>query len=71
MGLMNSFTMMWRAVNPTLAEIDAARVAFEGVDVTDLVPRLVMVRRAVAADFYSEALPNVSNSAEAADWICP
>jgi len=53
---MNSFKM-WRAVNPTQTEIDAASLAFEGVDVIDILPRLVMVRRAVEARFYTDDAP--------------
>jgi hypothetical protein len=53
---MNRFNIMWRGVNPSSAEIEAASAAFEGLDVTDIVPRLVMVRRAVAARFYTDEL---------------
>jgi len=57
---MNSFSM-WRAVNPSSAEIEAACAAFEGLDVMAIVPRLVMVRRAVAACFYTDELPEQEN----------
>jgi len=53
---MNKFNMTWQAVNPSSAEIEGVRAAFEGLDATDLVPRLVMIRRAVAACFYSDDL---------------
>ncbi|HEY1295581.1 MAG TPA: hypothetical protein VGJ60_21080 [Chloroflexota bacterium] len=53
---MNSFNM-WQTVNPTPNEIDAASTAFEGVDVIDILPRLVMVRRAVEARFYTDDPP--------------
>jgi hypothetical protein len=52
---MNSFNM-WRAVNPTPAEVCAASAAFEGQDVIDILPRLVMVRRAIVARFYTDDL---------------
>lgn len=53
---MNSLSM-WRAVNPSPIEIQAASAAFEGADVIDILPRLVMVRRAVEACFYTDELP--------------
>lgn len=53
---MNSVNM-WGAVNPSPAEIQAACAAFEGLNVTDILPRLVMVRRAVEASFYTDTLP--------------
>jgi hypothetical protein len=53
---MNSANM-WGAVNPSPIEIQAASAAFEGVNVTDILPRLVMVRRAVEASFYTDDLP--------------
>ena len=56
---MNSFKM-WRVVNPTPTEIDAASAAFEGVNVTDILPRLVMVRRAVDARFYTDDPPDTT-----------
>jgi hypothetical protein len=54
--MMNTLRM-WRAVNPSPAEIEAATAAFAGLDVIDILPRLVMVRRAVAACFYTDDLP--------------
>ena len=54
--MMNTFKM-WRAVNPSPVEIEAANAAFAGLDVIDILPRLVMVRRAVAACFYTDDLP--------------
>jgi len=53
---MNKFNMMWRAVNPSSAELEAASAAFGGLNVVDMAPRLVMVRRAVAACFYTDNL---------------
>ena len=38
-------------------EIQAASAAFDAVDVPDLLPRLIMVRRAVEASFYTADLP--------------
>ena len=58
---MNKFNRMWQAVNPSSDEIEGVRVAFEGLDATDLVPRLVMVRRAVAACFYTDDLTKQEN----------
>jgi hypothetical protein len=52
---------MWRAVNPSSAELEAASAVFEGLDVVDIVPRLIMVRRAVAACFYTDDLPALEN----------
>jgi hypothetical protein len=53
---MNSFSL-WRAVDPLPTEIQAARAAFAGLDMRDnSLPRLVMVRRAVAASFYTDDL---------------
>ncbi len=49
---------IWRHVNPSPSEIQAARAAFEGVDVIDIMPRLVMIRRAVDARFYTDDLPD-------------
>ena len=54
---MSAWMNMWRTVNPSPNEIEAAQAAFDGVDVTDIVPRLVMVRRAVAAEYYTDTLP--------------
>ncbi|MBV9577284.1 MAG: hypothetical protein JO057_01705 [Chloroflexi bacterium] len=48
---------MWAAVDPSPTEIEAASAAFEGLNVTDILPRLVMVRRAVVASFYTDDLP--------------
>jgi hypothetical protein len=57
---MNSFNM-WGAVNPSPTEIQAASAAFEGLNVTDILPRLVMVRRAVEASYYTDELrPSVN-----------
>jgi hypothetical protein len=53
---MNSVTI-WRAVNPSPTEIQAASAAFDGQDVIDILPRLVMVRRAVEACFYTDEMP--------------
>ncbi len=53
---MNS-VKMWQSVNPSPTEIEAASAAFEGLNVTDILPRLVMVRRAVEASFYTDDLP--------------
>ena len=58
---MNSFEM-WRAVDPLPSEIQAATAAFDGLDVIDILPRLVMVRRAVAACFYNDDLPKNADS---------
>ncbi|HET6315780.1 MAG TPA: hypothetical protein VFG86_04935 [Chloroflexota bacterium] len=51
---------MWQQVNPSPTEIEAAHAAFEGVDVVDIMPRLVMIRRAVEANFYTDDLPDVA-----------
>ena len=56
---MNSFKM-WRAVDPSPTEIQAAYAVFEGLDVSDILPRLVMVRRAVAAAYYTDDEPTIS-----------
>jgi hypothetical protein len=47
----------WQTINPTPDEIHAAYVAFEDLPTMDFLPRLVMVRRAVAAGFYTDNLP--------------
>jgi hypothetical protein len=44
---MNSVDM-WRAVDPSSTEIQAASAVFEGRDVIDILPRLVMVSRTVS-----------------------
>ena len=60
--LMNSFNNIWRAVDPSSSEIQAAQAVFEGLDVRDILPRLVMVRRAVAASFYTDDVPGLAHS---------
>ena len=62
---MNSANM-WGAVNPSATEIEAASAAFEGLNVTDILPRLVMVRRAVEASFYTDELPEATDYRSAA-----
>jgi len=57
---------IWRLVNPSPTEIEAARAAFEDVDVTDIMPRLVMVRRAVDANYYTDQLPRKRRAAKKA-----
>ena len=57
---------MWGAVNPSQIEIEAASAAFEGLNVTDILPRLVMVRRAVEASFYTDDLPDAADYPSAA-----
>jgi hypothetical protein len=52
---MNSLNI-WQTVNPSPTEIQAASAAFDGLDVIDILPRLVMVRRAVEACYYTDEL---------------
>ena len=49
---------LWNIVSPSPSEISAAFAAFQGLRVVCILPRLVMIRRAVAAHFYSEDLPS-------------
>jgi hypothetical protein len=53
-------TEIWKTVDPTLAEVQAALCAFAGADnpgeVFAFLPQMVMVRRAVAASFFSEGV---------------
>ena len=52
----NQSLRLWNAVCPSAAEISAAFVAFDRLPVVCILPRLVMIRRAVAAHFYNEDL---------------
>jgi hypothetical protein len=53
----NETVKLWNAVGPSASEIAAVFAAFQESRVTHLLPRLVMVRRAVAAGFYTDHLP--------------
>jgi hypothetical protein len=68
---MKSFNL-WRAVDPLPTEIQAAQAAFEGLDLRDnnILPRLIMVRRAVAASFYSDYSDDLRGLAHAS-WASP
>ena len=47
---------LWNAVGPSASEIAGVFAAFPESRVTHILPRLVMVRRAVAARFYTDDL---------------
>jgi len=55
---MNQSLRLWNIVSPSATEIAAAFAAFQGLRVVYILPRLVMVRRAVAARFYRDDLPD-------------
>ena len=61
----NDSFRLWNAVSPSADEIAAAFAAFEGLRVVYILPRLVMVRRAVAADFYTDDLRSQPGSPRA------
>jgi hypothetical protein len=46
----------WQTINPSPDEMLAASAAFGELPKMDVLPRLVMVRRAVAAGFYTDDL---------------
>jgi hypothetical protein len=46
----------WQTINPTPDELLAAFDAFGELPTMDLLPRLIMARRAVAAGFYTDDL---------------
>jgi hypothetical protein len=48
---------LWNAVAPSPTEIASAFAAFAGMRVLHILPRLVMVRRAIDAGFYTDDLP--------------
>lgn len=52
---MNSLNI-WRLITPSADEVDAAYAAFGELPKPDMLPRLVMVRRAVAAGYYTDDL---------------
>jgi hypothetical protein len=53
----NETIKLWNAVGPSASEIAAVFAAFPESRITHILPRLVMVRRAVAAHFYTDDLP--------------
>ena len=62
---MNDSLRLWNAVSPSPTEIAAAFSAFDGMPVVYILPRLVMIRRAVAAHFYTDDLRNHPSSPRA------
>jgi hypothetical protein len=50
----------WQMINPTPDEMLAACDAFGGLPSMDVLSRLIMARRAVAAGFYTEDLRPIS-----------
>jgi hypothetical protein len=65
---MNNFKM-WQTVDPLPTEIQAAYTAFKGLDVVDILPRLIMVRRAVAASFYTDDMRGLAQGHMSYDWL--
>jgi hypothetical protein len=55
LGLMNNYNIL-RTIRPTPDELLAAYEAFGELPTLDALPRLVMVRRAVAAGFFTDNL---------------
>ena len=56
---------LWNAVEPSASEIAGVFAAFPDSRVTHILPRLVMVRRAVAARFYTDDLPKRAHAKRA------
>jgi hypothetical protein len=48
----------WQTINPSPEEMHAATAAFGELPKMDVLARLIMVRRAVAAGFYTDQLPS-------------
>ena len=53
---MNSFKI-WQTIDASPDEVDAASAAFGELPNLDVLPRLIMTRRAVAAGFYTDDVP--------------
>ena len=53
---MNSLRTTLQTINPSPDEMEAACAAFGELPTIDALPRLIMVRRAVAAGFYTDRL---------------
>src|SRR5262245_23329602 len=53
----NEAIKLWNTVRPSAGEIAAVFAAFPESRIALILPRLVMVRRAVAARFYTDDLP--------------
>ena len=65
---MNSLNNL-RTINPSPDELLAAYDAFGELPAMEALPRLVMIRRAVAVGFYNEAVPPAQETLDGAQSL--
>jgi hypothetical protein len=58
----------WQTINPSPDEMHAASAAFGELPNSEALPRLIMVRRAVAAGFYTDNLRQLSPTDQPSHW---